>query len=111
MADLLIGEEDDGQLFTVRVGDSVMVQLSVIAATGYRWQSETEPAGFLRLEGSESSAHSGSAIGGRSILTMHFRAGQAETVGLHAWLWRPWQGESSIIRRFGVALDIRPSDS
>ena len=106
MANITIGQTDNGRSLPVRLGDLIRLSLSENPTTGYRWDIE-ETSDILELQQDTHSSQSPAQPGRASTRTFVFRVAGAGNIKLRLRRWRPWQGESSIEERFSI--DLRAS--
>jgi len=100
-------EEDDGKSLDLRVGESIGLRLHENASTGYRWAFEArDEAAVDVLEEGYAGRPSAVGSGGFVQWTLHARA--PGTTHIKLKLWRVWQGDSSVRKRFELTLNIRP---
>ena len=103
---LTLVEQDDGKRVTARVGDEVVLRLPENASTGYRWAPDGYDAALLDL--AEESASYAGAVGSGGEAVFRFRVKAAGSGLLRMKVWRHWEGESSVIKRFAVTIEARP---
>jgi inhibitor of cysteine peptidase len=100
-------EADNGKTVEVHVGDAVALRLHENASTGYRWA-------FDDLDTKLVSAQEGTylrrtdAVGSGGDMQWTVDAKAPGTAPLRLKLWRQWEGDASIQKRFAVTLIIHP---
>jgi len=104
---VLLAEPDDGRSVTLRVGEAVGVSLPENASTGYRWAVESLDPGTI--EALDPIPHYGSAtVGSAGVVEWRFLAKAPGTTTVVLKLWRHWEGDKSIIRRFRFQASVTP---
>ena len=106
MSTISLTQADKGKTVTVHTGDEIVINLAENPTTGYRWAVDQTDATALTSQNPTFSATPGGAIGGGGTRTFTFTAKQHGTVHLQLKLLRAWQGDSSIIDRFDVTIEI-----
>jgi inhibitor of cysteine peptidase len=107
MSTITLTQADKGKSITVHTGDEISINLTENPTTGYRWTiDQTGPTVLASQNPTFSSAPSG-AIGSGGIRTFTFIAKQPGTVRLQLRLWRRWQGDSSIIDRYDITVQVQ----
>ncbi|WP_429469391.1 protease inhibitor I42 family protein [Paraburkholderia sp. WSM4175] len=102
-----ITEADNGTTVEMHAGDTVILYLPENATTGYRWTIEELDAGLIELQESDYASGS-SAVGSGGEARWTFRAKALGTTPLKLKLWRHWEGDGSILKRFVVTLKMLP---
>lgn len=99
---------DTGGTRAMKVGDSLVLELPENPSSGYRWTLEgiDEPR-VLVVDAGFRSASDQPGAGGVATWTLQATAPGKTTVRLKRW--RHWEGDSSIVERFAVTLDITPA--
>jgi inhibitor of cysteine peptidase len=93
------------QSSNVHVGDQIVVRLDESPTTGYRWAIDQIDEDFLVPEKSDFSIV-GSGVGGGGELILTFTAKKPGSTRLGLKLWRDWEGDKSILKRFDVVINI-----
>lgn len=101
----LITQAQNGHAFTMRVGERLTLQLSENPSTGYTWAFASLDETRLEIESSSFSSDS-AAVGSGGSETWILRARAPGHTRVELKLLRPWEGETSVIERFAVALGI-----
>jgi inhibitor of cysteine peptidase len=82
--------------------------LSSNSSSGYRWTFDDPPADIIEIvPGGYETSGPGFGTGGNETWTI--RARKEGRAVLAAKYWRPWEGESSVIERFAITLDVAAS--
>ena len=110
MPTVTITETLDGQTVAAAPGDRITVRLPENPTTGFRWHCPAAPQ-CLTPESDSFEPVRGAQVGGGGTRVLSYRALRAGTDLLCLVLWRAWEGESSIARRFEVTIAIRAADS
>jgi inhibitor of cysteine peptidase len=102
-------EADDGKTFRVQVGDTMDLSLQENAASGYRWTFESLDSKMIAMQGD----YGGSShpVGSGGTMKWTLKAIMPGTTEVRLKLWRHWEGDSSVQKRFAVTLIIRDGDS
>src|SRR5215471_4761975 len=101
MPSLTLTEQDNNRSVKIQEGDQITIVLEESPTTGYRWAFEASEPRILLLQQDEFSP-GGSGVGGGGKRTFSFITQHAGTIRLEFKLWRDWEGDSSIRRRFTV---------
>ena len=107
MAEVAVTKEQNGRVVTVKVGDSISVQLPENPTTGYAWALDSIDPKLLEARApAYHPAGAGPGTGGVKTWALSARA--AGRTRLELKRWRHWEGDKSIVERFAVTLDIKP---
>lgn len=99
-------ESDDGTCIPAKVGDVIEIHLAENPTTGYRWAFEEVGSG-VRVERDEFHLSGTPLVPGAG--GVHEWRLKTETAGhqtVRLRLWRDWEGESGVIRRFAVDFEV-----
>jgi inhibitor of cysteine peptidase len=107
LATITLTRADNGNAVALRVGDRLVLRLEENPATGYRWAMETHDEKVVALQHLEYAPSPHAGVGGGGQRSWTFTAHKAGTDTLQLKLWRAWEGETSITRRFTVTLHVR----
>jgi inhibitor of cysteine peptidase len=104
---ITLTKDDNGKTIQSHVGDTVVVQLDENATTGYKWSAvKTPDASILALQNSTyTPAGNVPGQGGQRQIT--FLAKSSGTVQLQFKYWRSFVGDSSIIGRYSVIVEVQ----
>jgi inhibitor of cysteine peptidase len=102
-----LSEADDGESLPLKVGDCVTLRLHENASTGYRWVFDGFDANAIDAREDGYAAGAGS-VGSGGDVQWTLQAKSAGTAHVKLKLWRAWEGEASVRKRFAVTLMIRP---
>ena len=106
MAEIEIGENQNGQAISVKNGDVLVIRLPENPTTGFRWNVKEADPNLLTLQSDDfSPATEGGAGGGGVRLFRFVAAGSGEsalTLDL-ARIWEPTRPRS----QFGLRLSVR----
>ena len=101
-------EADNGGTILLRVGETMALRLPANPSTGYRWSVETHDGTMILVEDGPFRAQAGRVgAGGEASWSVTAKRPGVTTLGLK--YWRPWEGEASIVKRFGATLKIAPA--
>lgn len=91
--------------FTVRAGDSILVEAAETATTGYTWELEARPPEAAEIAaGSWSGPDAPPGAGGRRNWTVRVLRGPV--VRLEAALRRPWQRDAAPEKTASAILNV-----
>lgn len=107
MSELTITQADGGKLFAVRPGDAIAIRLPENPTTGYQWAIDPGNSEIIEQLESVFSPGSETSIGSGGVRIFTFRAKTPGTVQMRLKKWRSWQGDSSIVERFEVTIQVR----
>lgn len=107
MSTVTLTQADKGKSVTVHTGDQIVITLQENPTTGYRWAIDQTDATVLTAQNPSFSPTPGGAIGAGGTRTFTFTAKTPGTVHLQFKLLRAWQGDSSIIDRFDVTIQVQ----
>ena len=102
-----LAEGDNARTVTLHVGESVRIVLPENATTGYRWAVDRQATGLVDAVPVEYRPTS-TALGAGGEVEFTFRALRAGEGELALKHWRSWEGDASVIARFGVRLRVQP---
>lgn len=103
-------EQDNNKNLAITVGDIFTVRLDENPTTGYVWSVEGM-ADVLILQNTDYVTNSISkgeimtGVGGKK--TFAFIANAVGTVTLRFKEWRAWEGDSSIVNKFAVKIQVK----
>src|SRR5262245_6829051 len=104
-ADLILTEADDGKTISPALGAVFVVTLPENASTGFRW--EPDGLDMMMIDVVDVTHLPRSAtVGGGGNARWTLRTKKPGNTQVRFKLWRPWEGEASIQKRFGVTLAI-----
>jgi len=99
-------ELDDGRTVEAKVGDIIELQLPENATTGYRWAFDGLDEQAVRANEGELVGKP-AKIGSGGDVRWRLTALTAATTEVRLKLWRRWEGDRSIQKRFAVRLAIK----
>jgi predicted secreted protein len=97
--------QDSGKQAVVAVGDDVFVILGENPTTGFLWAPDGLDGTLLTLVSSDF-RRQGTGTGAGGERRFHLTAKAAGRTPLRFKLWRAWEGDASVQRRFAVDLEI-----
>ena len=106
MSNITLTEADKGKTIDVQQGTEVLIRLNENPTTGYRWAIDQSDDTVLPLQGSNFASSPSAAVGAGGTRLFTFTANQPGTVHLQLKRWREWQGDSSIIERYDVTIQV-----
>jgi inhibitor of cysteine peptidase len=104
---VVLTELDAGKTIEARVGDRIELRLRENASTGHRWSFDDLDETVLQASEGAFTA-STEAIGSGGDVRWILQARAPGTAQVKLKLWRRWEGEGSVQKRFAVTLKIRP---
>lgn len=104
---LTLTEADAGKTVQAHPGDHILIQLSANPSTGYSWAIDKTNASILGLQRESYTPSPGGALGSGGTTVFTFIAQRAGTVHLQLKYWRSWEGDSSIVKRYDVTIQIQ----
>jgi inhibitor of cysteine peptidase len=106
VATITLTGEDKGRTIDVPVGSTIEVRLAENPTTGYRWAVESAGGPAIAGVDDRFEPEQPPRIGSGGIRVFRFRATKQGGGVLALRHWQPWSGESSIIERFSVDLEV-----
>ncbi len=100
-------ETDNNRTIDLPVGETLQITLPENATTGFRWAIESSDSDIVEALGSEPH-YAGKAIGSGGEVAFTFRTKKAGSGEIVLKQWRQWEGDSSIVSRFRVRVNVRP---
>ncbi|MBS0560439.1 MAG: protease inhibitor I42 family protein [Proteobacteria bacterium] len=100
-------EANQAQTIGVKAGDLIRLSLPENATTGYRWAVDRLGSGIEQVGAPEASYPAG-AVGSGGRASWMFKATAPGVDEIAMKMWRPWEGEPSVVQRFHVWLNIAP---
>jgi inhibitor of cysteine peptidase len=96
---------DNGKRIALRVGAEATLRLPENPSTGYRWAVEAADSHLVEVTQSDyAPASNAPGSGGETQWTIKAKAPGSTTVTLKRW--RPWEGDKSVVERYGVTIDV-----
>lgn len=106
MPTISLSDADNHQSFDVETGNEILIRVEESPATGYRWTLDQLDQTVITLQGTDfSSVSAGVGGGGERVLT--FKAQRPGTTQLALKLWRDWEGDNSVVKRFEITINVR----
>jgi inhibitor of cysteine peptidase len=100
-------EADDGKAVDLHVGDTVVVRLSENPAAGYRWSVDGLDTQMASVEEGEYVRQS-DAVGSGGEARWTVKAKMPGTTAIKLKLWRHFEGERSVQKRFAFTMTVKP---
>lgn len=104
---VIVQKEDHGKEITVRVGDTVQVELVQLGSAGYKWHLSLSDPSCLELVSSETREISEGRVGGPVLGIWKFKAKKEGATEVRMDHYRPWEGADRSTDRFLIRLIIR----
>ena len=105
MAELTLGEHDNGKRRVAQVGDTIILRLPENSGGGYRWTLRPVDDGALEMVKHHFEAPRG--VGGVGTSVWEFITKRPGRAALELKKVRPWNADDPAADRFEVNLDIR----
>ncbi len=109
MASVTLTQLDNGKSVEAAVGDLVIIRLPENPTTGFRWAVEKMEEQTLALQNMDFSLPPSTGVGGGGEKTLVFQAKRADAARIQLKLWREWEGDRSISKRYSVTVHVRNS--
>lgn len=104
---LLIVEKDNERTIDIPAGASFRIRLPENASTGYQWTVDRFDRDTLELVSTE--PHYGAkAVGSGGEVEFVVKAIKAGSGEIVLKKWRSWEGDSSVISRFRLRVNVLP---
>jgi inhibitor of cysteine peptidase len=102
---MTLTKADDGRVVSLNAGDAITIELPGNPSAGYQWALEGAADGALRVAPSGFQP-AGTGVGGGGIERWVVTSRDPGQARLMFKYWRPWAGESSIVDRFVLTIDV-----
>jgi inhibitor of cysteine peptidase len=100
-------EADSDRTIDVRAGETVRLQLHENATTGYRWAFDEATTELVDAR-EDPYVRRSHAVGSGGDMQWTLTAKAPGTAQVSLKLWRQWEGDRSVQKRFAVTLRIKP---
>ena len=107
MSDLVVTQADNGGTFRRAPGELVVVRLTEIPTSGYRWQVNVGAG--LDLVSSEYVHSAAAEVGGGGARIVTLRALRPSSARVELVLKQPWEGDDSAADRVLITIEVIPS--
>jgi inhibitor of cysteine peptidase len=107
MSTVTLTQADNGRSVEVKPGTIIVIQLAENPTTGFRWAVDQIDEQIVPIVRVDYTTAAGGGIGGGGTRSFTLRAEHAGTMQLQLKLWRDWEGETSIVARFTVTIQVR----
>jgi inhibitor of cysteine peptidase len=104
---VMLTATDNGKTVPVHTGDQVTIQLAENPSTGYLWAIDKTDNAVLSLQDSDYTPTPGGALGSGGTRVFTFVAKKPGTAHLQLKLWRSFEGDSSILQRYAVTIQVQ----
>ena len=104
---LTLTDTDSGKTIVAHTGDQITIQLAANATTGFAWAIDKTDTTVLALQRETYTPYPGGGLGSGGTAVFIFRAQHPGTVHLQLKYWRSWEGDSSIVKRYDVAIQVQ----
>jgi predicted secreted protein len=110
--DVILGEKHSGQTLTLKVGETVRLELPGRGGTGFSWYLEHLDSGYLDLVSQETARPSpGDLVGAPVVHIWRFRAQKVGQTYLKLAYYRQWEGSNTATRHFLLNINIIGNDN
>jgi inhibitor of cysteine peptidase len=99
-------ENDYGNVIILPMYAILRVVLAENPSTGYHWQVEATSSSCLEMVSNEFLASPVPAFGAAGIVVFYFKPIKPGNCKLYLKLWRSWEGDKSIVKRFQIAVSV-----
>jgi inhibitor of cysteine peptidase len=107
---MTLTEANDGDVVQVQVREDIELRLPENASTGFRWsvvRSDRLVEQPVETAAPQVPPPQPTQIGAGGIRTFRFHPREAGTGRLELKLWREFEGESSVLKRFAVDVTVK----
>lgn len=106
MSSLTLTEDQGGQTVPVELGDTIEIHLAENPTTGYRWNIETLGPGLTVELDRFHTLGTPLVPGAGGVHEWRIETTSKGSQPVRLRLWRDWEGDESVIRRFGVDIEV-----
>ena len=106
---IVINEDVQGKIIDLPMGETLVVELKGNPTTGYDWEIDGlyEGLSFNGTDYVTDAGHKGEELtGAGGKKSFKFVAQRTGLVHLKFKEWRSWEGDSSVVRRFDVQINV-----
>lgn len=103
---MAVGQDHHNQSITLKVGETLRVELPGTAGTGYTWQIDKFDSRYLDLLSQETGRSSEGLMGGPVTHVWRFKAKRAGQTQLQLDYYRQWEGLLKATKHFRLDLVI-----
>ena len=107
MPTVRLTKSDVGRIILLQVGDDVILELDENPSTGYSWDLEAPGEATLRPLSTVFRSQPAVPPGAGGMRQFRFVATALGQTALTLKLWREWEGDPSIIKRFSITVEVR----
>ncbi len=103
---IFISPDDNGREFDLDRGDALEISLPATSGTGYTWQAEPVPGGFVKQIGEPAFTLDSAMPGASGHQIFHFGIEASGTGTLEIRYLRPWEKGSKPAKVFKIMLIV-----
>jgi len=103
---MTLTDADNGTSVTVRPGEHVAIHLTENPTTGFQWALQQGNEKIIELLDSAYVRAAGSGLGSAGQRVLTCKARHSGTVLLRLKLWRAWEVDTSVMKRFEVTIHV-----
>ena len=100
---MILKEQDSGSIIEMKLDEVAKISLEENPTTGYLWTIDM----LSGLEKIDDQFIKSEAIGSSGVRENLFRAVKTGLSELKMKKWREWEGESSVIDRFSIKINVK----
>ena len=105
-------QEHNGQTLTLKVGETVRLELPGSGGTGFSWYLEHFDSGYLDLVSQETeNASPGNLVGAAVVHIWRFRAQKVGQTNITLAYYRQWEGSKTATKHFLLNISIVGADN
>jgi inhibitor of cysteine peptidase len=104
--DLLLTAKDNGKSFSASLGNTIVIKIPENPTTGFRWELEEFDNSALEMQASDFSSKSTILTGSGGEKSFTIKTKQIGQTSISLKLWRDWEGDSSVIERYEVNIEV-----
>jgi len=101
-----VDKADNGKEIILSMNSTLRVVLEENPSTGYMWEVEDNNSSCLQMISSNYFAKNNMIMGAGGIVAFNFKSLKPGRCPLSLKLWRSWEGEDSIVKRFKVIVTV-----
>jgi inhibitor of cysteine peptidase len=104
--DLILTAKDNGKSFSASLGNTIIIKIPENPTTGFRWELEEFDNNALEVQQSGFSAQSTTLTGSGGEKSFIIKTQKIGQTFIRLKLWRDWEGDSSVIERYEVNIEV-----
>ena len=104
---MTLTDADNGTSVTIQPGEHVAIHLTENPTTGFQWALQQGNEKIVELLDSAYVRAAGSGLGSAGQRVLTCKARHSGTVLLRLKLWRAWERDTSVMKRFEVTIHVK----